>query len=267
MPIQNIRRLWRFIRRMYVSEVKVRMPWYLHRLYRQGMPFVRSFSSGEDAKLTVWPCPEDMSGPAAAGDRHHEYAYTVDAIVRFGLIGKELLDLGSSGSFLPGIMAALGCRVTCYDVRVWPMKWPNLIVKTGDLLAVDQGSFPMASFDAISCISTIEHLGLGRYGDAVEVDGDLAGMHRLKEVLKPGGLMILTVPFGRAEVAYPAHRIYDRARFNRLIDGMEVLDQRFYGPVERPGVFQPCSEEETAEITADNGYAVKCCVLCKPTVY
>lgn len=224
---------------------------------------MKDYSSEGDATLTLLPSPEDSIRRAVVGDRHYEYAYTVDAIVRFELIGKELLDIGSSGSLLPGIMAALGCRVTCYDVREWPMMWSNLIVKTGDLLTAEQDSLPEAGFDCICCISTIEHLGLGRYGDAADVDGDLVGMRRLGTLLKPGGLMILTVPYGRAEVAYPAHRIYDRARFNMLVNRMEVLDQRFYGPVERPGVFQPCSEEEASGIPAASGYSVKCCVLQK----
>ncbi len=228
------------------------------------MRFLENCSADERVELTLCPCPEDMAAAATVGDRHYEYAYAVSAIMDFGLVGQQLLDIGSSGSFLPGIMAALGCRVTCYDVRDWPMMWPNLRTVKGDLLAAGQELLPCESIDCISCISTIEHLGLGRYGDSVDVDGDLVGMNRLVEVLKPGGLIILTLPFGRAEIAYPAHRIYDRARFDRLIAGMEVVDQRFYGPIERPGIFRPCSEEETARIERAYGYAVGCCVLRKP---
>ena len=47
-------------------------------------------------------------------------------------------------------------------------------------------------------------------------------MQRIIEFLKPGGILILTVPYGRAEVAYPAHRIYDRGRLERVTKGLET---------------------------------------------
>ncbi|MFC1937100.1 DUF268 domain-containing protein, partial [Chloroflexota bacterium] len=109
--------------------------------------------------------------------------------------------------------------------------------------------------------STIEHFGLGRYGDKEDVDGDIKGMNTLRKYLKPRGLMVLTVPFGRATVAFPAHRVYNESRFSRLTSGFRILDKKFFGPIDRPNVFRPCSEEEAYSVDTEGSPAVVYCLL------
>jgi len=46
--------------------------------------------------------------------------------------------------------------------------------------------FPEAHFDRISCISTIEH---------IPGDGDTAAIRNMARLLKPGGLLVVSVPF------------------------------------------------------------------------
>lgn len=54
---------------------------------------------------------------------------------------------------------------------------------------------PTASLDAVTCISVLEHVGLGWYGDP---EGDVEKPGRviaeMARVLKPGGWLLLTVP-------------------------------------------------------------------------
>ena len=67
----------------------------------------------------------------------------------------------------------------------------------GDMRAMP---FPDSHFDRIVCISTLEHVGMdnGRYGSAAEHDpgSSLAAVRDLMRVLKPGGTLLITVPFG-----------------------------------------------------------------------
>lgn len=76
-------------------------------------------------------------------------------------------------------------------------------------------------FDTVVCASTIEHVGMDGsiYGnDAPPADDPArerrAALNELTRVLKPGGLLLLTVPFGRAEdhgwlVQFDARRLDD----------------------------------------------------------
>jgi hypothetical protein len=197
--------------------IKARMPWNQYKLRKKGFKFVLNYSDEGETKLTIWPCEEDKEDVVTVADRHYEYAFTIEKFREYDIRNKDVLDVGSSGSVLPPILAALGNHVVCAYVREWPMMWPNLEFVRGDLLESDHS---FGCFDVITCISTIEHFGLGRYGDKENVDGDIEGMTLLKRYLKPNGLMILTVPFGRPAIAFPAHRIYNRSRFSRLFQDL-----------------------------------------------
>src|ERR1044072_199712 len=74
----------------------------------------------------------------------------------------------------------------------------------GDLRDLD---FRDSRFDSIACISTIEHIGMDNsmYAGPAEIArrGDprecLLAVKELKRVLKPGGVLYITFPFGRYE--------------------------------------------------------------------
>jgi hypothetical protein len=78
--------------------------------------------------------------------------------------------------------------------------------------------------------STIEHVGLsGRYGVTEErTDGDLEAMARLRQILKPGGKMLLTIPAGKDSVFAPLHRIYGEIRLPTLLEGYRILKEEFW---------------------------------------
>ena len=247
-------------------------PWERRRLREKASQFTHNYSDEGDAGLMVLSRLTILARlilpPADVGenridivpviDRHYEYAYTVGKLREHDIRDKNILDVGSSGSVLPTILAALGNRVVCVDVREWPVTWPNLKFVKCDLAEVD---FAMESFDVITLISTIEHVGLGAYGDKVDVDGDIKSMAMFRKYLKPKGLMIITVPFGKPSILYPSHRIYDSSRFWRLTSGFSILDKGFFGPIDQPCVYRPCSEKETYGVDTYKSYAVICALL------
>lgn len=254
-------RILRYLRygRWIFRELMSKAPWNRYKLRKKGSQFVLNYSDDGDAKLTIWlPYPSDKEDVIPVSDRCYDYAYTVEKFREYNIRGRDILDVGSANSPLPTILAAMGNHVVCIDVREWPVMYPNLKFVKCDLLESD---IPFSNFDVITCVSTIEHFGLGRYGDKEDVDGDIKGMSILRKYLKPKGLMILTVPFGRATVAFPAHRVYDESRFSRLTSGYRILDKKFRGPIDRPDSFRPCSEEETYSVDTETSVAVVCCCL------
>jgi hypothetical protein len=79
-------------------------------------------------------------------------------------------------------------------------------------------------FDRVLCVSSIEHSGLGRYGDPLDPDGDLKAVADLREMLNPGGILYLTVPVGPDRVIFNLHRIYGPRRLPTLLTGWERLE-------------------------------------------
>jgi hypothetical protein len=69
----------------------------------------------------------------------------------------------------------------------------------------------------------LEHVGLGRYGDPVDYDGDLRAAAELMRVLAPGGRLLMVVPLGGvARIQFNAHRIYTHAQIVGMFDELHL---------------------------------------------
>eukprot|EP00928_Gymnodinium_smaydae_P022471 TRINITY_DN18862_c0_g1_i2.p1 TRINITY_DN18862_c0_g1~~TRINITY_DN18862_c0_g1_i2.p1 ORF type:complete len:756 (-),score=90.31 TRINITY_DN18862_c0_g1_i2:108-2375(-) len=94
-----------------------------------------------------------------------------------------------------------------------------------------------ASFDVVVSFSGLEHDGLGRYGDPINPDGDLAAMREIRACMRPGGVLLLAVPVGAVDnVVYPYHRVYGPVRLPLLLEGYELLGRVWNGTVVRGGL-------------------------------
>lgn len=71
-------------------------------------------------------------------------------------------------------------------------------------------------FNVVTIISTLEHVGMGKTscGDIDKRDGDVTVMGEIWRILKPRGIVLLTVPFGKAKFL-PFMRVYDETRVKR----------------------------------------------------
>jgi SAM-dependent methyltransferase len=140
---------------------------------------------------------------------------------------RRVLDVGCSTSdYLAELARAEpieGRRVYGLDPDA-PQPIRNVGVVKGTIVAPP---FPTACFDLILCISTVEHVGLPIYGQHEFPHGDILAMRHMRRLLAPGGRLLLTVPFGRAQVN-PWFRVYDRGGLRRLAGGFRALSAAFY---------------------------------------
>ena len=84
---------------------------------------------------------------------------------------------------------------------------------------------------------TVEHIGLGRYGDPIDPDGDIKAITELKRVLAPGGSLLFVVPIGKQpKIMFNAHRIYTIEMIQKLFTDF-TLKEFAYIP-ERQGDMQ-----------------------------
>jgi SAM-dependent methyltransferase len=132
----------------------------------------------------------------------------------------RVLDVGAAESSMSLSLATLGYDVTAVDPRPNPLSHERLLVVTARIEDWSEN----ADFDAVLCLSTIEHVGLGVYDQpASDNRDDLAAMARMRELTRPGGLFVLTTAVGPASVSEQG-RVYDRAGLDELLQGWEVTD-------------------------------------------
>ncbi len=113
------------------------------------------------------------------------------------------------GSRIDGFIGHLTVfrEVEVLDIRPQPLRVPNVCFHRLDLMA-DLSDEWIGCTDSLSCLHTIEHFGLGRYGDALDPDGHLKGLAQLKRMVKTGGVFYLSTPVGHERVEFNANRVF-----------------------------------------------------------
>jgi len=165
--------------------------------------------------------------PLAPSDRYIEYPFVIKNLPK---PPAKILDVGCAGSYFPLLLAGFGYEVWGTDLREYAIinkiKFDNFSFVKGD---IRRTTFADNYFDAVTTISTIEHIGIsGRYGEKEDLDGDRKAMEEMRRISKPAGIIILTIPFGKAKIIRPFSRIYDEALINQLVQGFEIIKEEYY---------------------------------------
>jgi hypothetical protein len=134
--------------------------------------------------------------------------------------GSKVLDIGSAESDFPLYLYASGFEVTPFDQREYPLL-PSV---QGDAMKLEE-YFQPASFEAISVVSTIEHIGIGAYGDAKGSVTFISLINQWKGFLKSGGYLLLTLPVTSFETRRePGQWVVNLASFkNALAESSSIV--------------------------------------------
>lgn len=127
---------------------------------------------------------------------------------------KKHIDVGSTLYFSTQLSAFIPTEF--YDLRPAKIKLNNYQSKKADLLKLP---FKNCSVESLSCLHTIEHVGLGRYGEEIDYNGDLKAIKELKRVVKINGNLLVVVPVGKKQIIkFNAHRIYETEKFKKYFE-------------------------------------------------
>lgn len=129
------------------------------------------------------------------------------------------VDISSTLNFCSMVSAVIPTKF--YDYRPVKLNLSNLTSEKADLTKLP---FADNSLKSLSCMHTIEHIGLGRYGDPINPQGDLIAAKELARVLAPEGTLLLVVPVGQPRIEFNAHRIYDYQMVKQMFSGLELKE-------------------------------------------
>lgn len=163
------------------------------------------------------------------------------------------------GSRIDGFIAHLLCfrSVEVLDIRQLDSQVQGLTFRRVDMM--NPPVEVVACSDSVSCLHALEHFGLGRYGDPIDVNGWLKGLAALSNLLEPGGTLYLSVPVGVPCIEFNAQRIFAPQEIIEAASTHGLTLQEF-SYVDDQGAFhehcKPCAASEL-------DFGCGCYVFCK----
>lgn len=207
--------------------------------------------------LLVWmPCLHDRY--EEGGITKSEYFWQDLLVARwiYEATPRKHVDVGSR---VDGFVAHVASfrEIEVLDVRPITTRIPGVIFQQVDLM--DAASLQNTAVgdeycDSLSCLHTLEHFGLGRYGDPINPHGYIKGMQNMARLLRIGGKLYLSTPIGKERVEFNANWVFDpRTILNSAKKfGLELNSLTIFRP--SLGVEISRFDEATLDVLAQQSY-------------
>jgi hypothetical protein len=199
-PLSSARKLAGRVRRRVVGTATYRSNRREFSRLRDGSPNAAEFPFGPP-----FPCLNDRysAGGVARGQYFHQDLLVAQWI--FAENPERHLDVGSR---IDGFVAHVASfrAVEVLELRPVHTSAAQITFHQRDIMATEPAWD--ASCDSLSCLHTIEHFGLGRYGDTLNPEGWRVGWENLVRMARPGGTVYLSTMIGPQRIEFDAHRIF-----------------------------------------------------------
>jgi hypothetical protein len=164
-------------------------------------------------KISIYSDFYENAG-VASGHYFHQDLYMASKI--YQVRPQEHYDIGSR---VDGFIAHLAVfmKVTIFDIRYLETSANNIEFQQLDIMdSLQVSNLPKVS--SLSCLHTVEHFGLGRYKDPVDIDGWINGLRNMTSILLPGGNFYFSTPVSsRQRIEFNAHRVFNPVYLTQIL--------------------------------------------------
>jgi hypothetical protein len=131
---------------------------------------------------------------------------------------KKILVIGSITPWIECFLLSKGAsKVYITDIN-------EIMVENDNIIFINENDIINHNFDFILSYSSIEHIGLGRYGDIIDENGDINYMNNLYDILNKNTTLLISIPvYINYIVEGIWHRIYDKSRIEKLFEKYDIL--------------------------------------------
>ena len=138
---------------------------------------------------------------------------------------KRHVDIGSrTDGFVAHV--AVFRKIEIIDIREQKSKVSNVLFKKADLMKLQDNLIGYC--DSISALHSIEHFGLGRYGDPIDYYGYIKAIDNISLMLQKGGVFYFSVPIGKQRIEFNAHRVFSVSYLQDLFHDKFILNSFSY---------------------------------------
>jgi len=177
-----------------------------------------SFEIEED---NLWPIITDKYSMAGAVKNYFwQDLWAAKKIISSGV--RNHYDIGSRlDGFIAHLLAAQ-IDVTMIDVREFPAEVEGLSTIVADATLLEQ--FEDNSIHSLSALCSLEHFGLGRYGDPIDPEACFKCFAAIQKKMAQGGKLYISLPIGRERVEFNAHRVFYPSTIIECFSELELVE-------------------------------------------
>ena len=222
--------------------------WYFNQVYHGGT-----------AKESVWSFEMVEAQKKQCSDGKLKGSYSVSETNALldglrhapNLKGGRVLVIGSERPWVEACALAAGAKsVVTLEYGKITSQHPDVSAFTPEEFKKQYFAETLGTFDSIVTFSSVEHAGLGRYGDALNPWADVLEIARARCVTRTGGSLVIGVMYGNDELVWNAHRIYGPKRWPYLTTNW---NHHYLGRgSQKIHVFVNGKQEVTPQITVKN---------------
>ena len=151
------------------------------------------------------PIFEDRFAESGSASGHY---FHQDLLVARKIFENKPVRHVDIGSRTDGFIAhvAVFREIEMFDIREQKSNVKNIVFKKADLMQLPSNMHNYC--DSISALHSIEHFGLGRYGDPIDYFGHEKALKNISKILSKGGVFYFSVPIGPQRINFNAHRVF-----------------------------------------------------------
>lgn len=169
----------------------------------------------------IWPVLYDKYAMAGVMENYFwQDLWAARSIISDGV--REHYDIGSRLDGFIAHLLASGIKVNMIDIRPFPAQVDNLYTFVDDATMLE--NIEDGSLGSLSALCSLEHFGLGRYGDGIDPEACFKCFEQIQKKLKKGGKLYVSVPVGKERVEFNAHRVFYASTVIGCFDKLELLE-------------------------------------------
>jgi hypothetical protein len=169
----------------------------------------------------LYPCLDDKFSYSGTASGHYFHQDLLVASKIFQRKPERHVDVGSR---VDGFVAHVACfrSIEVLDIRAQASDAINIKFITAD---VTSNRLDLDCYcDSVSSLHAIEHFGLGRYGDSIDLNGHLKALDNIFKMLIKGGKFYFSVPIGPQRIEFNAHRVFSLRYLINLLEDRYYID-------------------------------------------
>ena len=194
------------------------LSWWLDQSNQQCYKWTDEIIESYITKFTPENIIQNKEGKSSYG--HQIVLELLHSFEKYNIKNKKVAVVGSETPWIEAILINLNNDVTTIEYNISETKFNKLSTK--DYFNYFENN--KDTYDCIVTYSSIEHSGLGRYGDPLDPDGDIKTMKAIRDNLKSNGILIWGAPVGHDALVWNVHRIYGKIRLPLLFKDFEEME-------------------------------------------